>query len=153
MRSCNSCLFVLWNSLGDTYNGSRCLTLLSQGSDNEDFLILWKVTAVWNFVLAITLSIALIVLSIGSDEDDCLFKKSVVYEQELKCPECGNLCTHIGTTCKSKEHIYMCEECKDQRCETKVTYTDCCTRALEGSRITFVVRAGLGCCRDWRCCS
>lgn len=35
---------ILWASLGDSSNGTSCSTLLTTTSDDEDFLILWKVT-------------------------------------------------------------------------------------------------------------
>ena len=54
---------VLWASLGDSELGVKCSDYLTTGGDNEDFLILWKVTACLYFVVSI-IFIALLALGI-----------------------------------------------------------------------------------------
>merc|ERR1711865_1341259 len=54
---------VLWASLGDSESGFKCSDLLTTGGDNEDFLILWKITACLYFITSI-IFIALLVMGI-----------------------------------------------------------------------------------------
>merc|ERR1711865_6065 len=73
---------VLWASLGDSESGFKCSDLLTTGGDNEDFLILWKITACLYFIILIV-EVALLVMGIlacmggGSKSEKCAINQDV----------------------------------------------------------------------------